>query len=92
MAPAESARYRLECPRCAGEMTALDGAAALECPHCRERYFLGADGNVGWLVPPRVHPTEAADAARRDAITTRSSISVNAATDRDEERGAFFVV
>ncbi len=46
-------------------MTALDGAAALACPHCGERYFLGADGNVGWLVPPKLYPEEGVSPAKR---------------------------
>ncbi len=31
-------------------------------------YFLGAGGNVGWLLPPRLHPSEALDPAKRDVV------------------------
>ena len=46
-------------------MASLDGAAAVACPHCAGRYFLGDDGSVGWLVPPRVPLGAAREAARR---------------------------
>ncbi len=64
-ADAPSAQTRLACPRCGGGMTALDGAAAVVCPSCGERFFLGEDGTAGWLLPPAVHPSAAREAARR---------------------------
>ncbi len=57
--------FRIECPRCGGALTVLDGAAAVACPSCAERYFLGEDGSAGWWVEPRTDPGEARDAARR---------------------------
>jgi DNA-directed RNA polymerase subunit RPC12/RpoP len=55
----------LECPRCGGPISALDGAAALACPHCAERFFVGDDGSVGWLLPPRVPFAVARESAQR---------------------------
>jgi hypothetical protein len=43
----------------------MDGAAALACPHCAGRFFVGDDGSVGWLLPPRVPLDAAREAARR---------------------------
>lgn len=55
----------LECPRCGGPMSALDGAAAAACAHCAERYFIGDDGSVGWLLLPRIPLGAAREEARR---------------------------
>ena len=58
------ARFELACPRCGGTVTFLEGAAALDCPSCRGRFFLGEDGSAGWLLPPAIEPEAAADVAR----------------------------
>jgi predicted RNA-binding Zn-ribbon protein involved in translation (DUF1610 family) len=60
-----SARFTLECPRCGGALTFMEGAAAVDCPSCRGRFFLGEDGSAGWLLPPTLEPEAALDAAKR---------------------------
>jgi predicted RNA-binding Zn-ribbon protein involved in translation (DUF1610 family) len=60
-----AARFQLTCPRCAGPISGLDGADALACPHCRERFFLAGGRSAGWMVPPNLQPADAVLAAKR---------------------------
>ena len=58
-------RYTLACPRCSGAITYLENAAAVACPFCRGRFFLGEDGAAGWLIFPRIEPHDAVSDAKR---------------------------
>lgn len=46
-------------------MTAVEGAAAVDCPFCRARFFLPDEGHAGWVVEPRVKPAACVAAAKR---------------------------
>jgi DNA-directed RNA polymerase subunit RPC12/RpoP len=58
-------QYTLACPRCSGAVTYLESAAAVACPFCRGRFFLGEDGAAGWLILPRLAPRDAVNDAKR---------------------------